>query len=152
MPYFVKAEKVEYAWDLFRRLPSKGIQPNTRMYNTMISGFCNGGVICETENLHREMEEKSCSPDGWTYNTIIRGFINNNVTSMGVRLIQEMVERSFSADALTTELIVNLLSKDRVDATFFDKFRCLLPLNAILEEGVVPRSSLVQVAIRSCIA
>ncbi|KAB2606730.1 pentatricopeptide repeat-containing protein [Pyrus ussuriensis x Pyrus communis] len=83
----------------------------------MIRGFCNGGQICEAENLLREMEEKGCSPNGWTYNTIIRGFINNNETSTGVRLIQEMVERGFSADASTIELIVNLLSKDRVDAT-----------------------------------
>jgi pentatricopeptide repeat protein len=61
------------------------------------------------------MEEKGCSPDGWIYNTIIRGFINNNEASRAMGLIQEMVERGFSADASTMELIVDLLSQDRVD-------------------------------------
>ncbi|CAL2264527.1 unnamed protein product [Prunus armeniaca] len=61
------------------------------------------------------MEEKGCSPDGCTYNTIIRGFISNNETSRAMVLIQQMVGNGFSADASTTELIVQLLSRDKVD-------------------------------------
>jgi pentatricopeptide repeat protein len=64
------------------------------------------------------MEEKGRSPDGWTYNIIIRGFINNKETSWAMGLIQEMVERGFSADASTMKLIIDLLSKDKVDPAF----------------------------------
>ncbi|RXI04562.1 hypothetical protein DVH24_038836 [Malus domestica] len=39
---FVQAEKVGYAWDLFRSLSSKGIQTDVKTYTIMISGFCNG--------------------------------------------------------------------------------------------------------------
>ncbi|KAM1581699.1 hypothetical protein ACFX10_029525 [Malus domestica] len=88
---FVQAEKVGYAWDLFRSLSSKGIQLDVKTYTIMISGFCNGELTSEAENLLRQMEEKYCSPNGCMYNTIIQRLLNNNETSMAVRLIQQMV-------------------------------------------------------------
>ncbi|KAK9929511.1 hypothetical protein M0R45_026607 [Rubus argutus] len=61
------------------------------------------------------MEGRGCSPDGWTYNIIIRGCINNNEISRAMGLIHQMVESGFSADAMTVELIIDLLSNDKVD-------------------------------------
>ncbi|VVA21007.1 PREDICTED: pentatricopeptide repeat-containing [Prunus dulcis] len=81
----------------------------------MINGLCIGGRTSEAEKLLIEMEEKGCSPNGWTYNVIIRGFINNNETVRAMELIQQMVKGRFSADASTTELIIDLLCKDKVD-------------------------------------
>ncbi|KAL6188314.1 hypothetical protein ACLB2K_039707 [Fragaria x ananassa] len=110
-----KAGEVQSAKDLFCGLSPKGVQPNVWTYTIMISGLCKAGLLVEAEELLREMEQKGCSPDDCTYNTIIRGFINNNETSRATSLIEEMCERGFSGDASTMELIVDLLSKDKVD-------------------------------------
>ena len=89
----------------------------------MINGLCNGGLIVEADKLIREMEERGCSPNVCTYNIIIRGFIENNEISRATALIQQMVERGFSADASTTELIIDLLSKDKVDPALLQLFK-----------------------------
>ncbi|KAK9937964.1 hypothetical protein M0R45_014727 [Rubus argutus] len=109
------AGEIQSARDLLCGLSSKGLQPDVRTYNVMISGLCNEGLVSEAEKVLREMEEKGCFPNGFTYNIIIRGFITNNETSRAMGFIEEMVERGFSADASTAELVVDLLSKDKVD-------------------------------------
>ncbi|KAE9452975.1 hypothetical protein C3L33_15119, partial [Rhododendron williamsianum] len=141
---YPKAGKIEDARKVFSTILAKGLKPNVKIYNTMISGLCKEALLDEAEELLLQMEGDGCPPDDVTYNIVVRAFLKSGDKHKIKILLQEIINRkfspdvstmlnydimNFSPDACTMSMLVDLLTDDVQGYEMFEMIQKLVPMD-----------------------
>ncbi|KAK4379668.1 hypothetical protein RND71_001530 [Anisodus tanguticus] len=71
-------DPLDISQDIFNKVCSDGLHVNMRLYNTMINGLCQEGLLDEANDLMRKIEQDCFSPDSFTYDFILQGFLRRD--------------------------------------------------------------------------
>jgi len=99
---------------LMAEMDSDGVQPNERIYNTLIKVCNRRGLIAEALKILETMKNNGCDPNAVTYNTLIDGFTNaKHLTAEEIQfrvnmLLQEMEDRGVNRDVSLFNSLINL--------------------------------------------
>ncbi|KAK8542907.1 hypothetical protein V6N12_015485 [Hibiscus sabdariffa] len=100
-----RERKISKAVRFWEEMKSKGIEPDIRSYNALITGHCNAGNLEQVMKWYGELK-KSCLPDRVTYITVLSFLRKKNEFEMASEICKEaMDQRMISGVALIDELV-----------------------------------------------
>ncbi|KAL5713768.1 hypothetical protein ACHQM5_015816 [Ranunculus cassubicifolius] len=103
--------KIDEGFKLLTLMKSRGVGPNTVIYNTLIYGLCRNGNVGKGKSLMSEMVE----PNEVTYNILISAYCGEGNLIQALLLLDKCFDGSFVPDVITVTKVVDILcEKGRV--------------------------------------
>jgi leucine-rich PPR motif-containing protein len=97
-------------------MSTKGIKPTTRVYNLLISGYCNFGLTEKALELMSHLEEIFLLPDCFTLGAIINGLCLKGETEAALGFFNEYRHRDMEPDFVGfMSLVKGLYAKGRME-------------------------------------
>ncbi|XP_054800872.1 pentatricopeptide repeat-containing protein At2g17525, mitochondrial isoform X2 [Prosopis cineraria] len=97
--------RISECFKLLQLMKSRGIIPNTVIYNTLIHALCRNGKVGRARSLMNEMEE----PNDVTYNILISGYCKEENLIQALVLLEKSFGMGFVPDVVTTTKVVEIL-------------------------------------------
>jgi leucine-rich PPR motif-containing protein len=109
-------------------MSSKGIRPTTRVYNLLISGYCNFGLTEKALELMSHLEELFLLPDSFTLGAIISGLCLKGDTEAALCFFNEYRYKGIEPDFVGfMSLVKGLYAKGRMEESrgiLWEMFQC----------------------------
>ncbi|KAF3772492.1 Pentatricopeptide repeat-containing protein [Nymphaea thermarum] len=101
---FTMFDKVQI---LLEDMASRGIQPNTVIYNTLIDAYGKAGKFDEMERTLLEMlGDRECRPDVWTMNATLRTFGNTKQIEMMEKCYEKFQDSGIQPNIKTFNILL----------------------------------------------
>ncbi|WZZ11195.1 hypothetical protein YC2023_097116 [Brassica napus] len=99
--------KLKEAEELYNEMITRGIDPDTITYNSLIDGLCIENRLDEANQMvDVVMVSKGCDPDIVTFNILINGYCKAKLVDEGMRVFREISLRGLVADTVTYNTLV----------------------------------------------
>ncbi|KAF5207476.1 Pentatricopeptide repeat-containing protein [Thalictrum thalictroides] len=103
--------RIADGFKLLTLMKSRGIKPNTVIYNTLIHALCKNGNVGKGKSLMSEMVE----PNQVTYNILISAYCREENLIQALLLLEKCFDKEFLPDAVTVTKVMEILcNKGRV--------------------------------------
>ncbi|KAF5735879.1 pentatricopeptide repeat-containing protein [Tripterygium wilfordii] len=90
---------------LLQVMKSRGLRPNTVIYNTLIHALCKNGKVGRARSLMNEVEE----PNDVTFNILVSGYCREQDLVQALVLMEKSFSLGFVPDVVTVTKVVELL-------------------------------------------
>ncbi|KAI9126592.1 hypothetical protein K1719_002188 [Acacia pycnantha] len=97
--------RIGECFKLLQLMKSRGIIPNTVIYNTLLFALCKNGKIGRARSLMNEMEE----PNDVTYNILISGYCKEENLVQALVLLEKSFSMGFVPDVVTVTKVVEIM-------------------------------------------
>ncbi|KAJ8764063.1 hypothetical protein K2173_004957 [Erythroxylum novogranatense] len=97
--------RIADAFKLLQVLKSRGVKPNTVIYNTLLHSLCKNGKVGRARSLMIDIEE----PNDVTFNILISGYCNERNLVQALVLLEKSFNAGFIPDVVTVTKVVEVL-------------------------------------------
>ena len=87
-------------------IKSRGVAPNTVVYNTLLHALCRNGKVGRARNLMNEMED----PNDVTFNILISGYCKEGNSVQALVLLEKSFSMGFVPDVVSVTKVLEILS------------------------------------------
>lgn len=127
--------RIDLAFDQFRRMNNKGCNPNSRTFEILVKGLIENGRVDEAATVLEQMLEVECKPDLSFYTCIIPLFCTENKVEEAVKLFKMMKDSDFVPDSFIYEVLVRYFSENwQLDSA-------VGLINEMIERGMPPKNN-----------
>lgn len=127
--------RIDLAFDQFRRMNNKGCNPNSRTFEILVRGLIENGRVDEAATVLEQMLEVECKPDLSFYTCIIPLFCTENKVEEAVKLFKMMKDSDFVPDSFIYEVLVRCFSENwQLDSA-------VGLINEMIESGMPPKNT-----------
>lgn len=96
--------------DEARALLNKIANPNTVLYNTLISGYVASGRFEEAKDLlYNNMVIAGYEPDAYTFNIMIDGLLKKGHLVSALEFFYDMVAKGFEPNVITYTILIKVV-------------------------------------------
>lgn len=92
---------------LLQVLKTKGMKPNTVIYNTLLHALCENGKVGRARSLMREIAE----PSDVTFNILISAYCKEDNSVQAMVMLEKSFNKGFIPDVITVTKVVEILCK-----------------------------------------
>ncbi|KAJ4965101.1 hypothetical protein NE237_016950 [Protea cynaroides] len=100
--------RIADGFKLLQLMKSRGITPNTVIYNTLIHALCKNGKVGRARSLMNDMIE----PNEVTFNVLISGYCRDGDLIQALVLLEKSFNLGFVLDVVTVTKVVEILCSD----------------------------------------
>nr|XP_011469344.1 PREDICTED: pentatricopeptide repeat-containing protein At2g17525, mitochondrial isoform X2 [Fragaria vesca subsp. vesca] len=93
---------------LLQAIKSRGVAPNTVVYNTLLHALCRNGKVGRARSLMNEMED----PNDVTFNILISGYCGEENLVQAVVMLDKCFGLGYVPDVVTITKVLELLCND----------------------------------------
>lgn len=97
--------RISEGFKLLQTMKSRGITPNTVIYNTLLHALCKNGKVGRGRSLMNEMEK----PNDVTFNILISGYCAEGNLVQALVLLEKCFNLGFVPDVVTVTKVLQLL-------------------------------------------
>ncbi|KAK7307427.1 hypothetical protein VNO77_40479 [Canavalia gladiata] len=90
---------------LLQLIKSRGVTPNTVVYNTLLHALCRNGKVGRARSLMNEMEE----PNDVTFNILISGYCKEENSVQALVLLEKSFSMGFVPDVVSVTKVLEIL-------------------------------------------
>ncbi|KAE9613185.1 hypothetical protein Lal_00027369 [Lupinus albus] len=103
--------RIGEGFKLLQLIKSRGVTPNTVIYNTLLHSLCKNGKVGRARSLMNEMEE----PNDVTFNILISAYCKEENLVQAIVMLEKCFGLGFMPDVVTVTKVVEVLcNADRV--------------------------------------
>ncbi|XP_061996009.1 pentatricopeptide repeat-containing protein At2g17525, mitochondrial [Rosa rugosa] len=93
---------------LLQAIKSRGVAPNTVVYNTLLHALCRNGKVGRARSLMNEMEH----PNDVTFNILISGYCGEENLVQALVMLEKCFGLGYVPDVVTTTKVLEILCND----------------------------------------
>ncbi|XP_047158423.1 pentatricopeptide repeat-containing protein At2g17525, mitochondrial [Vigna umbellata] len=97
--------RIGEGFKLLQLIKSRGVTPNTVVYNTLLHALCRNGKVGRARSLMSEMEE----PNDVTFNILISGYCKEGNSVQSLVLLENSFSLGFVPDVVTVTKVLEIL-------------------------------------------
>ncbi|QCD91214.1 pentatricopeptide repeat-containing protein At2g17525, mitochondrial [Vigna unguiculata] len=97
--------RIGEGFKLLQLIKSRGVTPNTVVYNTLLHALCRNGKVGRARSLMSEMEE----PNDVTFNILISGYCKEGNSVQPLVLLEKSFSLGFVPDVVTVTKVLEIL-------------------------------------------
>lgn len=97
--------RIGEGFKLLQLIKSRGVTPNTVVYNTLLHALCRNGKVGRARSLMSEMEE----PNDVTFNILISGYCKEGNSVQPLVLLEKSFSMGFVPDVVTVTKVLEVL-------------------------------------------
>ncbi|KAK7309417.1 hypothetical protein RJT34_06126 [Clitoria ternatea] len=97
--------RIGEGFKLLQLIKSRGVSPNTVVYNTLLHALCRNGKVGRARSLMNEMEE----PNDVTFNILISGYCKEENSVQALVLLEKSFAMGFVPDVVTVTKVLEIL-------------------------------------------
>ena len=97
--------RIGEGFKLLQLIKSRGVTPNTVVYNTLLHALCRNGKVGRARSLMSEMEE----PNDVTFNILISGYCKEGNSVQPLVLLEKSFSLGFVPDIVTVTKVLEIL-------------------------------------------
>ncbi|KAG9291002.1 hypothetical protein G9A89_012874 [Geosiphon pyriformis] len=119
MKGYVRASKVDKAYETFENLIKDGISPGVQIFSTLLNGYLAEGQIDKAENILKAMEKGGIQPNIVTYNIILHNAVLKYDMWVAHSLFSKIVSQGILPDIYTYSILMNgYIRKGNADGAY----------------------------------